>query len=176
MNCQLVLLFAIAVAMAGCEGGGGNGADTIDDTDDIDSSEPWDSGAIAGCELVTDDEILGALGEPVTEREEGGWYGCELKTDSNFVDLRIFPDTSLPEETCSENQSSMPYGQSAKGRLQPVRGLGDAAIWGSSGDLLVCTDRGLLVVSFEYSAATMSTDDEKEAAIAIAGHALQRLD
>jgi hypothetical protein len=40
----------------------------------------------------------------------------------------------------------------------------------------VCTGRGLLVVKYETSPATMGPDDEKQVAIIVARHALGRLE
>jgi hypothetical protein len=67
----------------------------------------------------------------------------------------------------------MPYGKSAMGRQELVDGLGDDAIWGSSGDLLVCTGRGLLTVDMEQ---TISPSGEKDVAMLIARTALGRLE
>lgn len=136
--------------------------------------EEWDEFS-AGCDLVTDAEIAAAIGEQVVSREEGGNFGCRWKTAGHYVELRVFPDTDLPEDSCRENQQSLPYGQTAKGETEAVSGLGDVAIWGSSGDLLVCTRRGLLVVNYEDSPADWSSDDELGAAISIAAKALDRL-
>lgn len=178
MRSPLLLLTVSIVVATGCGNGDREATTMVEDVEvpgTSPSSGPWDESVIAGCELVTDQEIATALGRPVTEREEGGFYGCSWKTDSDLLVLRVFPDASLPADACSENQTSMPYGQSAKGRLQVVPDLGDAAIWGSSGDLLVCTRRGLLVVSFEYSAPAMAPSDQREAAVRIAATALGQL-
>jgi hypothetical protein len=56
-----------------------------------------------------------------------------------------------------------------------ARAEGDAAVWGTSGNLLVCTGRGLLVVDLERS-GSMTQDAQKQAASAIAGSALSRLE
>jgi hypothetical protein len=137
--------------------------------------EPWDKDAYAGCELVSDDEVGTALGEAIGSKEEGGFYGCRWKTESYTVGLRVFPDTTLPAGSCDEEQTGMPYGQSAKGRTEAVAGLGDAAVWGTSGDLLVCTGRGLLVVDMERT-GSMTQDARKQAASLIAGSALSLLE
>lgn len=176
MRYPVVMLVALSAAVAAC--GDDNPATTVEDVDlpsEPDADGPWDMSTRAGCGLVMNDEIAGALGRPVTSQEEGGFHGCSWQTESDLVVLQVFPDASLPADACDENQTSMPYGQSAKGKLYELTDLGDSAIWGSSGDLLVCTGRGLLVVNFERSAANMSPDDEREAGIRIAKAALGRL-
>jgi hypothetical protein len=76
---------------------------------------PWIKNAIAGRELVTDDEMLVVLGQPVTGREEGGYYGCRWTTESNQVDVRVFPDSSLPADSCDEGQTALLYGLQQQG-------------------------------------------------------------
>ena len=171
---NLLALLAVVSAAAAC--GNETEAPGAADAERAVEREPWDTDAYAGCELVSNDEIRSALGEAVVAREEGGYYGCRWKTESNVVGLRVFADSSLPAETCDESQTAMPYGQSAKGRVEVVTGLGDAAVWGTSGDLLVCTGGGLLVVDLEGTAATMTQDAKKQAASSIAGNALSRLE
>lgn len=173
MNCRLLALLALLATAIGCENAGNEstGADAAAET----RVQPWDASAIAGCDLLTDDEIQTVLGESLTAKEEGGYYGCRWTTESNLVNLSAFASTSLPADACTENQTSMPFGQSVRGRLQVVTGLGDKAIWGSSTDLHVCTARGLLRVKFERSASNLSPDARREATVLIAEHALARL-
>jgi len=175
MNYPLMLLLAFATACVGCGAGDDEPAGDLAAREDAEPIEPWDESAFAGCELVTDDEIMSAVGEPVSSKEEGGYYGCRWKTESHLLNLSIFSTTSLPPDACQEGGTSMPYGKSAQGKQYPVSGLGDSAIWGSSGDLLVCTGRGLLTVDYESSPAAMSPDDEKEVAVKVAQYALGRL-
>jgi hypothetical protein len=176
MDIRVLALLAIAAVATGC----GNGEVGRPDGTAIDESateqEAWDTDAYGGCDLVADEEIRAALGEAVVEKEEGGWYGCRWKTESFVVGLSAFADTSLPADSCAEGGESMPYGKSAMGRQEPVGGLGDEAIWGSSGDLLVCTARGLLTVDMERTPSTMSPPEEKEVAMLIARNALSRLE
>lgn len=176
MDIRMLALLAITAAATGC-GNGGNApsAETAMDESETEQ-EAWDTDARAGCELVSDEEIRAALGEAVVEKEEGGWYGCRWKTQSFTVGLSAFADTSLPADSCAAGGKSMPYGKSAMGRQELVEGLGDAAIWGSSGDLLVCTGRGLLTVDMEQTPSTMSPSEEKDVAIPIARSALKRLE
>lgn len=176
MNKSLLALLAAAAAAAGCGNGGSDSADSPAVAESSTEREPWDQDASAGCDLVLDDEVRTALGEAVTAREEGGFYGCRWTTDSNLVSLRVFPDTSLPAGSCDESQSAMPYGQSAMGRRVAVTDLGESAIWGTSGDLLVCTGRGLVVVDLERTGSSMTQDAKREAAMLIAGSALSRLE
>jgi hypothetical protein len=165
---------AVAAALPAC-GADGNG-DPAAAPGAAAETEPWDQFSMEGCDLVTDEEIGGALGEPVQRREEGGYFGCRWTTASHRIAVSAFATTTLPADTCTENQSSMPYGQTADGQLYLVDDLGDRALWGSSGELHVCTGRGLLVVIYETSPATMGPDDEKQVAIIVARHALGRLE
>jgi hypothetical protein len=176
MSHRLIVLLVLAAAVAGCETASNEADDDGAAEESSAASEPWDTSASAGCDLVTDDEIRTALGEAVASKEEGGYYGCRWTTESILLDLRVFASTSLPADSCEENQQSMPFGQSPKGRVQTVTGLGDKAVWGSSGDLLVCTGRGLLVVNFDRSGPNMAPDAQREAAMLIAANALGRLE
>ena len=176
MNSKKVLaLLAVAALTAGCGNGETGAPDEAPAEESTAEREPWNKDAYAGCELVSDDEVVTALGEAVDSKEEGGFYGCRWKTESYTVGLRVFPDTSLPAGSCDEEQTGMPYGQSAKGRTEAVAGLGDSAVWGTSGDLLVCTGRGLLVVDMERT-GSMTQDAKKQGASLIAGSALSLLE
>lgn len=173
---NVLALLALAASVAACGNGetGGEVSGEAAPEQSAAATDEWDKEAYAGCDLVSDDEIRSALAEDVVSKEEGGFYGCRWTTDSYRVGLRVFPDTSLPAGSCDEEQSGMPYGQSAKGRTQAVGEVGDTAVWGSSGDLLVCTAGGLLAVDME-STGSMTQDVQKQAAILIAGSALSRL-
>jgi hypothetical protein len=174
-NSKVLVLLAVAAMLAGCGNGDQEAPGEAAMAEGDAEREPWDKDAYAGCELVSDDDVRTALGEAIDSKEEGGFYGCRWKTESYTVGLRAFPDTSLPAGSCDEAQTGMPYGQSAQGRTESVTGLGDAAVWGTSGNLLVCTGRGLLVVDLEDS-GSMTQDAQKQAASAIAGSALRRLE
>lgn len=176
MHKNVLVLLAAATAAAGCGDGETEVAGENSVVERAVEREPWSTDAYAGCELVSDEEVRVALGEAVVEKEDGGWYGCRWKTESNVVGLDVFADASLPPDSCAEGGASMPYGKSAMGRQELVPGLGDQAIWGSSGDLLVCTERGLLTVDMERTASTMAPAAAKQAAIAIARKALGRLE
>ena len=178
-NNKLLALLAVTALMAGCGNGEMDTETEISGEATGDTSaerEPWNKDSFAGCELVSDDEVRIALGEAVVAKEEGGFYGCRWTTESNLVGLRVFPNNRLPAGSCDEAQTGMPYGQSAKGRTESVTGLGDSAVWGTSGDLLVCTGGGLLVVDMEQTASSMPHDARKQAAVLIAGSALSRLE
>ena len=179
MHQRLLLLLSVAAAAAGC---GGEHKEQAADTSPAPApyeaaapaaADAWDPTAVLGCELVSDAEIRLALGEPVASKEEGATYGCRWRTASHAVALRVFPDADLLPGSCDEAQEALPYGQSAKGQLEPVSGVGDTAIWGSSGDLLVCTGGGLVVVDVE--ASTLAPEAQKHAAVQIADNALGRL-
>lgn len=175
MGRTFAVLVMTAAAMTACNGGNDQDDEPEPAAEAIEV-EPWDEFSMDGCDLVTDEEIHAALGEAVQSKEEGGYFGCRWATSSHRIAVSAFATTTLPSDTCTENQSSMPYGQTADGQLYPVSDLGDRALWGSSGELHVCTGRGLLVVNYENSPATMSPDDEKVVAIEVARHALARLE
>jgi len=171
MNYRLLALLPALLATAiGCE----NSSDKTSIADAAaETPEAWDSDAIAGCDLITDAEIQAVVGETVTAKEEGGYYGCRWTTETTLISLRAFASTSLPDDACTENQASMPFGQSVRGRKEVINGVGDKAIWGSSTDLLACTARGLLRVSFERS--NLHPDVRRDATVQLAKHALARL-
>lgn len=138
---------------------------------------PWDRDSIAGCDLVMEGELLDAIGGRIVEMEEGDgdWYGCRWLTASGVVELLVFPDTDLPEEACQKKQRSAPHGQTVDGDRQEVPDLGDSALWGSDGDLLVCTKRGLLAVHLPQTDADPNDLGLQSAAVEIAAIALTRL-
>ncbi|HEX2140082.1 MAG TPA: hypothetical protein VHG33_10260 [Woeseiaceae bacterium] len=178
MQRWLLVILGTAAAAAGC--GGEHREQSPDTTPEqarpaaaTPAVDTWDRSAVAGCELVSDAEIRLALGQSVASKEEGKSYGCRWRTESNAVALRVFPDADLLPGSCDEAQEERPYGQSARGQLEPVSGVGDTAIWGSSGDLLVCTGSGLVVVDVE--ASTLTPEEQKHAAVQIADNALARL-
>lgn len=138
---------------------------------------PWDRDSIAGCDLVTEGEFLDVMRGPIIEMKEGDgdWYGCRWITASGVVDLLVFPDTGLPEDACQEEQRSAPHGQTVKGDRQEVPDLGDSALWGSQGDLIVCTERGLLAIHMRQAGADIDSAALKTAAAQTAAIALTRL-
>lgn len=176
MHYRLLASLCIAAAVLGCGETSRNPAtDAAPEPGDATTAPvPWDESRVAGCDLVTNDEIRLAIGEPVVEAEEGGIYGCRWTTESAVVGLRVFPDPDLPPGSC-EGESAMPYGQSAEGKLEPVAGVGETAVWGSRGNLLVCTGSGLLVVDLEKTGSAMAPEQRKQAAVRIANNALGRL-
>jgi hypothetical protein len=100
MNYSMLLMVAVAAAGAGCSNGHHEAADGNTPMASPDQGAPWVKNAIPGCERVTDDEMLVVLGQPVTGREEGGYYGWT--TESNRVDVRVFPDASLPADSVTK--------------------------------------------------------------------------
>lgn len=172
MHLRRLALLAIAAAAAGCGNGEMEAMDAA--PGEAAEREAWNTSTYAGCELVSAGEIQAALGETVVSQEEGGWYGCRWKTESYVVGLSAFADTSLPEDSCTLGATSMPYGKTAFGKQETVAGLGDKAVWGSSGDLHVCTGRGLLTLDVEDS--PIAPDEERDVAILLARSALGRLE
>jgi hypothetical protein len=123
---------------------------------------------LAGCALVTREEVAAAVGADVGEGEERGLAGCGWKTDSGIeVVMHVYAGSMLASATC-ESQRSL-----VSGRQQPVSDLGDEAVWGSSGDLVVCSRHAVLKIDVDNT--PNSPDEDRAVAVAVARAAMGRL-
>jgi hypothetical protein len=173
---RATLLLILVVAVAGCGEPERPVSETANEPTTLTkgANVPWDRDSIAGCDLVMEGELREVIGRIVEMEEgDGDWYGCRWVTASGVVELLVFPDTDLPEEACQEKQASVPHGQTVEGDRREVPDLGESAVWGSQGDLLVCTERGLLAVHLRQMDADPNA--AQAAAVEIAAIALTRL-
>lgn len=121
-----------------------------------------------GCDLVTRDEVAAALGGPVGEGASFGLRGCAWKGEGRArVQLQVFAGPLWTPGTCDAQK------QLVSGREETVAGLGDTALWGSSGALVVCIARA--VVKVDVDDTEVSPDRDRETAVGIARAALPRL-
>lgn len=126
------------------------------------------SSDILGCELLTQEEVAAAMGEPVTSKEDSGLRGCVWKTGKRTqVLLDVFSGLTLAGNTCAAQRSL------GSGREENVPALGDSALWTTDGRLVVCTAQAVVV--FNLDNTPNSPDQDKEAAITMARLVLGRL-
>lgn len=157
-------LLAVAVLLAGCGGGssessaaGGAGAGTSEAA----AVKP-------GCELLTDAEVGQALGTTVASHEESGLNGCRWRTDRGTqLMLDVYAGSALVSSTCDAQKYL------GTGREEAVEGLGDSALWKTSGSLVVCAPRG--VIRFNLDNSTRTVPEDKDAIVALARTVLGRL-
>lgn len=162
----VALLLAVAAAGAGC-GSGEEGTRTPAEQADAAPAGTREEER-EGCGLVTRDEVAAALGGPVGEGASFGLRGCAWKGEGRArVQLQAFAGPLWTPRTCDAQK------QLVSGRQEPVPGLGDTAVWGSSGDLVVCTARA--VVKVDVDDTEVSPDRDRETAAGIARAALPRL-
>jgi len=173
------LLVATVFALAGCAGGGQGGGEEDRaappappapappaTAPPATQQDPPDD--LEACELVTTTEIGTALGSPVGDGEESGLRGCSWKAASGATaGIQVFAGPMLTPKTCEAQKALV------SGREEPITGIGDSALWGSSGDLVVCTTQ--VVIKVDIDNTQNSPDKDREAALAVGRAALGRL-
>jgi hypothetical protein len=123
---------------------------------------------VNGCDLLTKEEAAAFLGSPVKDGEEQGLAGCSWTAESGAqIRLGLFAGSMLTSETCNGQRFLV------SGREEEIPGLGDSALWGSSGALVVCTTKAVLKINVEDT--PQSPDEDRETAIKVARAALGRL-
>jgi hypothetical protein len=146
-------------------GGGGSPAGRPESAATEDAAE---AGDLEGCALVTREEVSGALGSQVAEGEEQGLVGCGWQADSGArVSLHVYAGSLLASGTCDSQKSLV------SGREEEVAGLGETALWGTAGDLVVCSRNAVVKVDVDNTPDAPERD--RETAIAVARAALGRL-
>jgi hypothetical protein len=162
----LMALLPLVLLLGAC---GGNGGEERPAAPPAQPAAPAASAAEdnerPGCELITAAEVSSALGSEVGEGEDYSMRGCRWRAKSGtIVSLEIFP----PGKATCEGQEFL-----VSGREERVAGLGGSALWGSSGDLVVCSDKGVINLDFDDSRADPRKD--KEALVGMAKIILTRL-
>jgi len=164
MNWALMLTLPILAAACGggasdaAPAGGTGGAETAATAmDDLD-----------GCSIVTAEEVSAALGGPVGDGEDRGLVGCGWRTESGAtVVLQVFAGSMLASGTCDGQKFLV------SGREEEIPDLGDSALWGTSGDLVVCDSRAVLKIDIDNT--PNSPEEDRDAAVRVARAALARL-
>jgi hypothetical protein len=157
----LLLITAAAAVACGCATETGN-------PPVAETASPAATADLEACALVTRDQVTEALGSPVGQGEERGLVGCGWRTESGTeVVLQVYAGSMLASSTC-DGQKFLVSGQQ-----EEVAGLGDSAVWGSSGDLVVCSSTAVLKVDVENT--PNSPDEDRDVAVKVARAALARL-
>jgi hypothetical protein len=165
MKIQAPILLVVLLAGAACGGAG-------EERQAEPPAQPPASAASAaedrerpGCELMTAAEVSAAVGSEAGDGEDHSLRGCRWTAKSGtIVSLEIFP----PGKASCDGQEFL-----VSGKEERVAGLGDSALWGSSGDLVVCSAKGVINLDFDNSPADPRRD--KEALEAMAKIVLARL-
>jgi hypothetical protein len=120
------------------------------------------------CDLLTDAEVSQALGAAVASHESSGLSGCTWTAEGNVqLMLELYSGSSLSSGTC-DGQKKL-----GTGKEEAISGLGDSALWKSSGWLVACSSRAVISLNLDNSKQTGTQD--KEGLVALARAALGRL-
>ncbi len=162
---QYLFIGALILAV-GC--GGSGSSDEAMPGASGESSDAEASGRVEGCAVLTQEQVSAALGAPVGAGEDSGLTGCAWRAESGArVSLQIYAGSTLVAATCDAQKFLV------SGREEEVPGLGDSALWGSSGDLVVCTSRAVLKVDVDNTRSDPRQD--REVLVQIARLALGRI-
>jgi hypothetical protein len=112
----------------------------------------------SGCDLATAAELGAIVGSAVKPGETSGLRGCQWSAANGLrIRLGVFGGDAA---TCKAQQLLV------SGRQERVPDLGDTALWGSSGDLVVCSAKAVITIDLEKSRNDPRKD--RDALIAIA--------
>lgn len=121
-----------------------------------------------GCDLLTDAEVGEALGTTISGHEDSGLAGCRWRAQAGTqLMLDLYSGSSLVSSTCDAQKYL------GTGREEAVPGLGDSALWKTSGSLVVCSPRA--VIRFNLDNSTRTVPENKAGLIKLAHSALGRL-
>jgi hypothetical protein len=154
--------------VASCGGGRSESSDAAPAT-----GAPAGGGADAaarktGCDLLTDAEVGEAIGTTIAGHEDAGLSGCRWRAEAGTqLMLDLYAGSSLVSSTCDAQKYL------GTGREEAVPGLGDSALWKTSGSLVVCAPRAVIRFNLDNSARTVP--ENKAALIKLANSALGRL-
>ena len=164
---RLLLVAALAAVVAGC------GSDDGDDAGGGTSGTPpppaagGASGTVAparpACEILSRDEVVAALGNPVRDPVPVGDQGCTWGTDvdgGSSLDISAVKHTN---EQAAFQCRTLRRGQPREANREPVSGLGDPAlwVWEKLADPIV---QGSLVSCWEDGAVSVLLTGEKDQA------------
>jgi hypothetical protein len=164
---KLTVSIVAGLLLAGCSGGteepaapeaaAGELAETAADL--ADTSE---------CDLLTDAEVSQAIGATVASHESSGLSGCTWTAEGNAqLMFDLYSGSSLSSGTCDAQKKL------GTGKEEAISGLGDSALWKSSGWLVACSSRAVMSFNLDNSKQTGAQD--KEGLVALARSALGRL-
>ena len=159
-----VVVLVAVVAACGSDGddGGGNPSATPPPP-----AAGGGSGTVAparpACEILTRDEVVTALGNPVRDAVAVGETGCTWATDvdgGSSLDISAIKHT---KEQAAFQCRTLRRGQPQEGTREPVSGLGDPAlwVWEKLADPIV---QGSLVSCWEDAAVSVLLTGEKDQA------------
>jgi hypothetical protein len=163
----IAVLFT-TILLTGCGGGAGEpGASSQPPAAAADAEE---DAAVdrSGCELLTDAEVAEATATTVTGHEEASLDGCRWRSEGGTtLMLDVYAGSTLSPATCGAQKAL------GVGREEAVEGLGDSALWKTSGSLVVCSARA--VIRFNLDNSKRSVPEDEQGVIALARLALDRL-
>lgn len=121
-----------------------------------------------GCDLLSKQQVSAALGSDVGDGEEMGLAGCRWQAQSGVVaSVQIYAGSGLSSGTCDAQRFLV------SGRQEDVPGLGDSALWGTSGDLVVCSAKAVLTIDVDNT--PNSPDEDRDVPVTLARSVLERL-
>lgn len=165
MRCLGVLL--VVGLAAGCGGGRSDSSDTAPATGAAGGGAAPPAGK-TGCDLLTDAEVGEALGTSISGHEDAGLSGCRWRAEAGAqLMLDVYAGSAVVSSTCDAQKSL------GTGREEAVPGLGDSALWKTSGSLVVCAPRG--VIRFNLDNSPRTVPENKAALIKLASSALGRM-
>lgn len=160
----------LALVATACSGGGSGVADAEAEAraGALEASSPAATHEMKGCDLLSVEEVSAALGGPPRPGEAYGVVGCAWETQAGArLSIQLFTGSAFTPATCDGQKFLV------AGRQEEIAGLGDHALWGSTGDLVVCSSTAVLKMDVENTPAPPSED--RAALIAVARAALGRL-
>ena len=166
MRCLGVLL--VVGLAASCGGRGSDSSDTTPASGAAAAGAADPATDKTGCDLLTDAEVGEALGTTIAGHEDAGLAGCRWRAEAGMeLMLDLYAGSSVVSSTCDAQKSL------GTGREEPVPGLGDSALWKTSGTLVVCAPRA--VIRFNLDNSTRTVPENKAGLIKLANSALGRL-
>ncbi len=145
-------------------------AGTTDTTAIVPDASEDSLAGVSGCDLLTDDEIAAVTLSPVASKEEIGVQGCRWQTENGGeVSFIRYAGDFFSTDTCDGQLFFI------SGDEEEIPGLGDRAVWGSSGILVVCRADVVLKIDIDYSPST-TIEQDRDSAIAMGQSLLAQQD
>ena len=167
---KVLLLFSVlilAALVAGCgsddgDEGGGNTSGTPP------APTAGGSGTVApgrpACEILSRDEVVAALGNPVRDPVAVGDQGCTWATDVDGGSSLDITAIKHSKEQAAFQCRTLRRGQPPGANREPVSGLGDPALWVWEA-LAAPIVQGSLVSCWEDAAVSVLLTGEKDQAV-----------
>ena len=163
----LLAVLVVAAVVAGCgsdddDGGAGSPSGT---------PPPPAAGGASGtvaparpaCEILTRDEVVAALGNPVRAPVPVGDQGCTWATDVDGGSSLDISTVKHTKEQAAFQCRTLRRGQPQQANREPVSGLGDPALWVWE-NLAAPIVQGSLVSCWEDGAVSVLITGEKDQA------------